>query len=435
MQADIVDKYLSMNQEKLKIDIQSEVGRLDAVLLHRPGAEVENMTPRNVQRALYSDILNLSIAQNEYEQLSGVLYKVAKVYEVRDLLVMVLDQWKPRADLIRRICETEDVMPYLDMLMEMKSSDLARVLIEGLPAKIDTLTSYLKNEYYALYPLYNFYFTRDAAVTIGGQALICRMANRVRMRESLIMDAIYRSSGAFDCEVVDANLVTPSTSPVIMEGGDIIVAREDILIVGNGVRTTPQGIDFMIDRFRRNCPPGKYHVLVQQLPSEPESFIHLDMVFTLLDRDKCMVFKPLIMQANQFQTVHIIIEDGKVTSIKPVAGLLPALKKLGMDLKPIICGGDDEWDQEREQWHSGANFFAFAPGKVLTYARNVHTLEQLSKNGFNIVKAADFISGKNDAAVMGDGLCAVAIDGSELPRGGGGARCMTMPLSRQKVNW
>lgn len=423
-----------MNQEKLKIDIQSEVGRLDAVLLHRPGAEVENMTPRNVQRALYSDILNLSIAQNEYEQLSGVLSKVAKVYEVSDLLVKVLDQWKPRADLIRRICETEDVMSYLDTLMEMKSADLARVLIEGLPARIDTLTSYLRNEYYALYPLYNFYFTRDAAVTIGNQALICRMANRVRMRESLIMDAIYRSSGVFECDVVDANLVTPS-SPVIMEGGDIIVAREDILIVGNGVRTTPQGIDFMIDRFRRNCPSGKYHVLVQQLPSEPESFIHLDMVFTLLDRDKCMVFKPLIMQANQFQTVHIVIEDGKVTSIRPVSGLLAALKKLGMDLKPVVCGGEDEWDQEREQWHSGANFFSFAPGKVLTYARNVHTLEQLSKNGFDIVKASDFIAGRNDASVLGEGLCAVAIDGSELPRGGGGARCMTMPLARQKVNW
>lgn len=89
----------------LKIDIQSEIGRLDAVLLHRPGAEVENMTPRNVQRALYSDILNLSIAQHEYEQLSGVLSKIAKVYEVRPLLEMVLDQWKPRADLISRICQ------------------------------------------------------------------------------------------------------------------------------------------------------------------------------------------------------------------------------------------------------------------------------------------------------------------------------------------
>lgn len=420
---------------QLKIDVQSEIGQLDAVLLHRPGFEVENMTPKNVQRALYSDILNLSIAQNEYEQLSGVLSKLAKVYEVRDLLVKVLDQWKPRADLIHRICQTEEALSYLDMLMEMDSSELARVLVEGLPARIDTLTAYLKNEYYALYPLYNFYFTRDAAVTVGNRALICRMANKVRMRESLIMDAIYRYSGTFECEVIDANANDLASSQVIMEGGDIIVAREDILIVGNGVRTTAQGIDFIVEGLCRNNTSGKLNVLVQQLPSQPESFIHLDMVFTLLDRDKCMVFKPLIMQSNQYQTVHIIIEQGRVASIRPVAGLLPALKALGMDLEPIVCGGDDEWDQEREQWHSGANFFAFAPGKVLTYARNIHTLEELDKAGFEIVKAVDFIAGTRTDAVCGDKPCAITIDGSELPRGGGGARCMTMPLSRQKVNW
>ena len=419
----------------LKIDIQSEIGRLDAVLLHRPGAEVENMTPRNVQRALYSDILNLSIAQHEYEQLSGVLSKLAKVYEVRPLLEMVLDQWKPRADLISRICQVEDVMPYLDTLMCMNSKELARVLIEGLPARVDTLTAYLRNEYYALYPLYNFYFTRDAAVTLGNHALVCRMANKVRMRESLIMDAIYRHSGAFECSVIDANAGQTEESQVIMEGGDIIIAREDILIIGNGVRTTPQGIDFMVDNFRKCCPGGNGYVLVQQLPSQPESFIHLDMVFTLLDKDKCMVFKPLIMQANQYQTVQITISNGNVSDIRPVSGLLPALRKLGMDLKPVICGGEDDWDQEREQWHSGANFFAFAPGKVLTYARNIHTLEALDKEGFAIVKASDFIAGKHEDAVYGSRPCAVAIDGSELPRGGGGARCMTMPLSRQKVNW
>lgn len=419
----------------LKIDIQSEIGSLDAVLLHRPGREVENMTPRNVQRALYSDILNLSIAQKEYEQLYGVLSKVADVYEVRTELVKVLDRQEPREELIRRICETEDVMPYYDALMDMSSEELARVLIEGLPARIDTLTSYLRNEYYALYPLYNFYFTRDAAVTIGNQALICRMANKVRMRESFIMDAIYRSSGSFDCSVVDANRGRTESSRVIMEGGDILIAREDILIIGNGVRTTSQGIDFMVDQFRNCYPTGRHHVIVQQLPSEPESFIHLDMVFTLLDKDKCMIFKPLIMDANQYQTVHITIDDGKVSSIRPVAGLLPALKSLGMDLKPVICGGTDEWDQEREQWHSGANFFSFSPGKVITYGRNIHTLEELDRNGFEVVRALDFIDGKADGAVFGNRPCAVAIDGSELPRGGGGARCMTMPLSRRKVDW
>ena len=422
-----------MTQQKLKIEVQSEIGKLNAVLLHRPGAEVENMTPLNVQRALYSDILNLSIAQSEYEQLYGILSKVSYVYEVRSLLIDVLEQAKPREDLIRRICTTEDVMPYYEELMQMKSSDLARVLIEGLPARINTLTAYLKNEYYALYPLYNFYFTRDAAVTIGNQALVCRMANKVRMRESFIMDAIYRNSGAFECSVIDANYLQTDKSEVIMEGGDILVAREDILIIGNGVRTTPQGIDFMIDRFRKSVPRGRYNVIVQQLPSEPESFIHLDMVFTLLDNDKCMVFKPLITQANQYQTVHIIIEDGRVTNIRPVSGLLSVLKKLGMDLKPIVCGGADEWDQEREQWHSGANFFAFAPGKVISYARNIHTLEELSKNGFEIVKANDFISGAADSTVYGNSPCVLTIDGSELPRGGGGARCMTMPLSRNPL--
>ena len=416
-----------MENNVLKIDVQSEIGKLNAVLLHRPGAEVENMTPMNVQRALYSDILNLSIAQKEYEQLSGVLSKVAKVYEVQALLEKVLEQPAPRVELLQRICGTEDVMSYFDELVSMSAKELARVLIEGLPARINTLTAYFRNEYYALYPLYNFYFTRDAAVTVGNQALICHMANKVRQRESFIMDAIYRNSGVFECRTIDANMA--ENPQVIMEGGDILIAREDILIIGNGVRTTPQGIDFMIERLRSSCPRGRYNVIVQQLPSEPESFIHLDMVFTLLDNDKCMVFKPLITQANQYQTVHIIIEDGVVTSIRPVAGILNALKKLGMDLKPVVCGGADEWDQEREQWHSGANFFAFAPGKVISYARNVHTLEELSKNGFEVVSAADFIAGKSDV----EGPCVVTIDGSELPRGGGGARCMTMPLSRQPL--
>ena len=422
-----------MTENKIRINVDSEIGRLEAVLLHPPGAEVENMTPRNVQRALYSDILNLSIARQEYRQLHGVLSKVADVYLVDELLVKVLDDREARTGLLQRICVSEDVTDYYGLLLDMPSDRLAKVLVEGLPAKIDTLTAFLKNEYYALYPLYNFYFTRDAAVTIGGNALVCRMANKVRMRESYIMDAIFRSSGVFGCNVVDANDFQPHNSPIMMEGGDIIVARKDILILGNGCRTSSQGIDFMVERFRREHDRGVFHVIVQQLPSEPESFIHLDMVFTFLDRDKCMIFEPLVLGDNQYQTVHITICDGKVSRISSAPDILSVLRKLGMDLEPVICGGADEWDQEREQWHSGANCFAFAPGKVLTYARNVHTLEELDRKGFDVVAADDVISGR--VSIDGNGLYAVTVAGSELPRGGGGARCMTMPLARKPVKW
>ena len=423
-----------MNQELINVDVNSEIGKLEAVLLHTPGAEVENMTPRNAQRALYSDILNLSIAQKEYEQLSGVLNKVCKTYQVKDLLVKLLDNHTEREALIGKICVSEGVTDYFEYLMDMGSKALAQVLIEGLPAKINTLTAYLKDDYYALPPLYNYYFTRDASVTIGNKLLVCKMASKVRMRESLINEALFRKRRVFDCEVLNALDFQPGNNEVYMEGGDILMAREDILLVGNGSRTSSQGIDLLINRLCKTGCTERKHVIVQQLPESPESFIHLDMVFTLLDTDKAMVFEPLILNENQYQTVHMIIENGKVSKIKSVNNIPSVLKRLGMEVEPIICGGSaDEWNQEREQWHSGANFFAIEPGKVMSYARNVHTLNELNKHGFEIVTAWDVIKGKK--SLDNYKLCVVTIDGSELPRGGGGARCMTMPLRRAKVNW
>ena len=421
-----------MSNNLISVDVRSEIGKLEAVLLHTPGAEVENMTPENAQRALYSDILNLSIAQKEYEQLSGVLGKVTKIYQVKDLLTDLLEDHNEREALIGKICVGENVTDYFEFLMEMSSKNLATVLIEGLPARINSLTAYLKDEYYALPPLYNYYFTRDASVTIGNKVLVCKMASKVRMRESLINEAIFRKKRVFDCEVMNAHDFQPGNIDLFMEGGDILIAREDILLIGNGMRTSSQGIDMLINRLCRTGCKGKLNVVVQQLPYTPESFIHLDMVFTLLDKDKAMIYEPLILGENQYQTVHMVIDNGRVTKIKSVNNIPSILKKLGMEVEPIICGGSaDEWNQEREQWHSGANFFALAPGKVMSYARNVHTLNELSKHGFEIITAWDIINGKKD--LEKSKLCVVTIDGSELPRGGGGARCMTMPLRRAAV--
>ena len=421
-----------MNNQKIVLNVQSEIGKLEAVLLHYPGAEVENMTPKNAQRALYSDILNLSIAQKEYEQLYGVRKKHSQVFEIRSLLTNLLKDNVQKEELIRKICITENTMSYFDFLMQLPSKDLTRVLIEGLPTKIDSLTEFLKDDFYALLPLYNFYFTRDACVTIGNNLLVCNMANKVRARESFIVNAIFSNTKYFDASIIDAsNFVGDGVSQMNIEGGDVLIVNKDVMIIGNGSRTSSHAIDILIANLCKN-QSGSKHIIVQQLPHSPESFIHLDMVFTLLDTNTAMVYKPLILENNPFKTVHIEIDNGKVSKISTVTNIPKVLKNLGIDIEPIICGGNaDEWDQEREQWHSGANFLSIAPGKVMSYARNVHTLEEMNKKGFEITTAWDVINDKFD--VETSNKCVITIDGSELPRGGGGARCMSMPLRRSDV--
>lgn len=425
----------------VEVNVQSEIGKLNGVILHTPGEEVENMTPENAERALYSDILNLSIARKEYKQLSEVLGKITKTYQVKDLLTNILKDDAIKLEVLNRI---EKIEPFIaevtpkgsikDQLLDEDAENLARLLIEGVEMKRDTLTKFLNKDWYDLRPLHNFFFTRDASMSMYNEVLIGRMANAIRDREAIIMQSIFDFTPGFNTKTLSLDTTSDPLRKLTIEGGDVQIARDDILVIGNGIRTSTRAIDALMYNFINRNEDKVQHILVQELPHSPESFIHLDMVFTFLDKDKCMVYEPLIMNPGNYQTVHIKIQHGKLISIRREKTLLHALKKLGMDLEPVYCGGEDEtWNMEREQWHSGANFFCVAPGKVLGYARNNYTVEAMNNAGFEIIRANDVISNKVDLNKYEKYM--ITIEGSELPRGGGGARCMTMPINRDAVEW
>jgi arginine deiminase len=154
------------------------------------------------------------------------------------------------------------------------------------------------------------------------------------------------------------------------------------------------------------------------------------MVFTFIDKDICMIYEPVVLN-DRYRTIHIDNTTDNVV-INDEKNLLVALENLGLKITPMFCGGkDDVWHQEREQWHSGANFLTLAPGKIIGYRRNTHTIDYLEKNGFKVIKADDVIDGSIDPNNFEKFV--ITIQGSELARGGGGCRCMSMPLLRDEL--
>jgi arginine deiminase len=412
------------------INVSSEVGQLKKVILHRPGHEVEVVTPANTEELLYNDIINLKDAVEQHDELSGVLSKVCNTYEVKSLLNDILKKKSIRIELIDNLVSLFNCPEIKKQLMELPIDILSQKLLSGTHKKIDSLTKYLSKDEYALPPIPNLFFTRDSTMVVNNKIVIGSMANKVRIAESIIMKYIY----AYHPEMTNEGFLFDATSQehpelFTIEGGDMHILREDTIAIGMSERTSPYAIDYIAKQLNKYSKVK--NIFVVTLPKH-KAYIHLDMVFSMIDKDKCVIYPPLITGRDRKEVIHMKYnEDDEIEYIKPVNNLLEGLKSVNIKLEPVFCGGSKRKDQDREQWQSGANFFSIGPGRIIGYERNEETLIEIEKAGIPVIRSKDVMEERVDLNTIEK--YAVSINSSELTRGGGGCRCMTQPILRDKI--
>ncbi len=405
-----------------RVRVTSEIGTLKTVLVHTPGAELLAVTPGTREDYLYDDIIDLENARKEHRHFVAVLERFCQVLQVRDVLAELLKVPEVRQRLVTR---TLDVVPSDALAQRLQSlpvKEAVEVLIAGVLDTPGPIAAALNEQSYLLPPLPNLFFTRDVGIVIGEHAVIGSMRYDVRWTEELLISGLFRAHPQFENAGILYDGSEERRTGYNLEGGDVHPLRPDLVMVGFSERSSPAALDNLIDLMFEKC--GIRDVIVVVMPKEPTA-IHLDMIFTQVDRELCVISPPHLVGPERLAILHRH-KGGK--SVKEMPNLFAALNAVGMPLEPIFCGGMDRADQEREQWGSACNFFTVRPGVVLGYDRHDATLKEMQKAGFRVVSARRFLTGEEQVDA---GQCSVlAVKGSELVRGGGGPRCMTMPVRR-----
>ena len=424
----------------MRLNVNSEIGRLKSVLVHLPGREIDVMSPSMMEELLFDDILYGQLAREEHRRFQQIMrFIVEKVYDVEDLLEEVFENADSKEIVVQDFCRRSGISKQLtEWLGEQEPAKLADILIGGIV--VDTPpTGALPH--FELAPVPNLFFMRDPQVVIGDGVAISPMATQARQRESLLSHYVFRHHPAFAGQDIfwmdhyEQDLPmrgAAGNQPPTFEGGDILVPRRDLLIIGVSERTNRAAVEYVAESLKAS-KAGVLTLLVVEIPSQ-RSFMHLDTVFTIINEGECLLYPPVMLEGGgeeaKVYSIDLTRDELSYTAQK---SLLGALKQQGMDLEPISCGGQRPIDQQREQWTDGANAFVLAPGTILCYDRNVRTAAELDAHGYNIVYEDDLLLGRSELETWTDKKYAIQIQGHELSRARGGPRCMTMPLDREDL--
>jgi len=401
------------------INVYSEIGKLKKVLLHRPGKELENLMPEYLDRLLFDDIPYLKIAQQEHDAFANIFRENgAEVVYLEDLVVESLvndevnskfiDEYIEEAG-IKEDRETGILKEYFLSFSDKK--DMVLKMMEGIrKSEIKDyrgpgLADFLSNQYpFIIDPMPNLYFTRDPFAALGSGVSIHKMMTATRNRETLFGKYIFNYHPAYK----DTKLFYDRTEDYSLEGGDILVLNKETIAVGISQRTNPNAIEKFANIILTEESSFK-KVLAIDIP-KTRAFMHLDTVFTMVDYDKFTIHPNIKSDI----VVYVLKKvDGKMDITEERGTLERVLEKeLNIDkIKLIKCGGDSVIDASREQWNDGSNTLCISPGEVIVYSRNYVTNKILEEEGIKIH----------------------IMPSSELSRGRGGPRCMSMPLIRENA--
>ncbi len=429
--------------QPIQLSVFSETARLRQVVVHNPGPEVDQMVPAMMEKLLFDDILHGDRARQEHGLFRQVVARVAdEVLDVQDLFVEALQNEGVKLGFIedlRRLVGLPD--DSCNLLRDMTAAGVARSVIGGVPW--DDMPSHTRWEQefdYRVRPIPNLLFMRDPASVIGDGYSVNSMATWAREREPLILSYVFRHHPRLRHHTEQDrwfDQVTPLIkgeikAPVSLEGGDILVLSRKVLVVGCSERTQADAIHLLAESLRahRAGDEGSFDHLLMVLMPKKRSAMHLDTIFTRTSEDECLVFPPYFLeQSRELLNVTSIDLRHPELRMSTAPSLLRALRAVGIDLKPIFCGGSDYIMQQREQWTDGANAFCLAPGVITSYGRNIATAEALDQAGYQVLTAREVLDDPGFSLLDGKKYL-VQIQAGELSRARGGPRCMTMPLSR-----